>query len=249
MYIDNPNIPKGKVSLGIIDGRAEDSIKLELKKRDIKLILTEKCTELYDAISYHPDVLIHHLGGKDIIAAPNTPYSIISDLESNEFNVIKGRKKVGAKYPEDIAYNVARIGKNAVCNIKYTDEYLLDSLKDRGVNIIDTNQGYSKCSVCIVAEDALIVSDEGIYNTLSKYNFDILKIRSGFIELKGVNYGFIGGASGFVSNDTLAFSGNVTKHPDYKKIMEFATRHGVNIISLSQNTMSDIGTFIPLKQI
>jgi hypothetical protein len=100
-----------------------------------------------------------------------------------------------------------------------------------------------------VAEDALIVSDEGIYNTLSKYNFDILKIRSGFIELKGVNYGFIGGASGFVSNDTLAFSGNVTKHPDYKKIMEFATRHGVNIISLSQNTMSDIGTFIPLKQI
>jgi hypothetical protein len=99
-----------------------------------------------------------------------------------------------------------------------------------------------------VNENTVITSDDGIYRVLCKYNFDILKIQPGGIELKGLNYGFIGGASGLISKKALAFSGNITLHSDFKKIKNFLDNHNISIKTLDEKSLSDIGTFIPLKE-
>lgn len=247
-FIIDPNLPRGNVSLGIVDGRTRDTIINKLNSSGIQVIRTDRCSALYDAVSFHPDMFIHHIGGRDIVTAPNAPEPTIKKLLDFGFNIIWGGTPLTRKYPGDTAYNVARIGEYAVCNAAYTDKVLLKLLEGMGVKIIDVKQGYAKCSICIISPDAIITSDDGLYRALNGYGFDILKINTGFISLPKLSYGFIGGASGLISKDEAAFSGNIELHPDFKKIKKFAASHGKSILNLDELQLVDIGTFIPLKE-
>jgi len=247
-FIKCPNLPINNVSLGLIDGRADNSIISELKCNGIDVITTDSCEDLYDAVAGHPDMFIVHAGGNIIISAPNAPLNTIDKLIENGFHIIKGQKAIMSKYPENIAYNVARIENYAICNVKYTDKVLLKYLYENDIKLIDINQGYAKCSLCIAGRGVIITSDEGVYRTLAKHDFDILKISQGNIELKGLNYGFIGGSSGLISNKTLAFTGDIKKHPDFPKIDKFLGQRGIKIKILGAQKLTDVGTFIPLKE-
>lgn len=247
-FIKSPNIPECDISLAMIDGRTRKSVVSGLEKHGIFTIRTQRCEGLYEAVSFHPDMFIHHMGNGDIVAAPNTPSKTLEELSLTGFNIIKGYKSITGKYPDNIAYNVARIDNYAVCNIMHTDKVLLEYFKNISVRLIDVKQGYSKCSICIAGNGIIITSDEGIYRSLIPYDFQLLKIRSGFIELKGLNYGFIGGAAGLISQKELAFAGNVEFHPDFDKIFKFLSMNGIEIKILDDGMLEDIGTIIPLKE-
>lgn len=247
-FIQNPNLPRSKVSMGIIDGRADKHIISKLNEAGINVLRTDTCKDLYDAVSFHPDMFLHHIGGNLIVVPPNAPETTLNKLSDEGFNIIKGEKYISRKYPADTAYNVARIGNYAVCSVKNTDRVLLQNLQDAGVAIIDVKQGYAKCSVCIAGENACITSDGGIYGALSRYGFDVLLVSPGFISLHELNYGFIGGASGLISDDTILFSGNIEAHPDFIKIESFLKKHNKRICCIDKLYMTDVGSFIPLKE-
>jgi hypothetical protein len=247
-YIKDPNLPRGKVSLALVDGRIPCDIEKSLIEKEIKLIKTKKINELYDAISYHPDIMLCHVGEDEIVAAPNTHESVIYSLENEGFKIICGKKVLSKKYPLDIPYNVALIGKHAVCNVRHADEVLLDVLTGKGYEIINVNQGYAKCSISIINADAIVTSDSGIHNILSENNFKSLLITPGHIKLFEMNYGFIGGASGRISSSDIAFLGDVNLHPDAERMSNFLNRNDKRPISLGKNHMIDLGTLIPLKE-
>ena len=75
---------------------------------------------------------------------------------------------------------------------------------------------------------------------------NVLKIRTGYIELPGQNYGFIGGAGGKLAENLIAFTGDITTHPDYDKICGFCKNSGVDIYSLGKNVPIDIGSLLPV---
>lgn len=247
-FIQSPNLPAGKVSLAVIDGRVTEDIERNIQDLRIRLIKTKKTNGLYEAISYHPDIVIHHLGENEIVAAPNIDNQIIYKLEEEGFKIIIGKRSAAGTYPYDISYNVARFGNKAVCCIKHTDEVLLQKLHERGIKIININQGYAKCSICVVSKEAVITSDKGIYKELQKNNISVLLITPGNIRLFNMNYGFIGGASGSVSNSSIAFFGNMELHPNYNEIQIFMSKYNKSVINLSKNLLLDLGTLIPLKE-
>ncbi|TDT61051.1 DUF6873 family GME fold protein [Fonticella tunisiensis] len=247
-FIKEPNLPEGKASLCVVDGRIPLSMEKNLKNRNIRLIKTERMSGVYDAISCHPDIMLHHLGGDEIVVAPNIPERIVYNLEDEGFKIITGAREVGCKYPFDVPYNAARFGRFVVCNTKYTDEVLLEKFLERGLHIIDVKQGYAKCSLCVVSSDSIITSDRGVHNILIKNEIKSLLITPGGIDLFGLNYGFIGGASGCISGDSIAFYGNIKMHPDYDAIEKFLKNSGKNPINLNENTPVDLGTLIPLKE-
>lgn len=247
-FITSPNLPENMVSLVLADGRIRESMVSGLESRGVHVVRTEPCPMLYDAISCHPDMYIHHLGGKNIIAAPNAPASVVDRLIELDFNILKGQKSLTSKYPGNIAYNVARMWDYAICNISSSDPVLIDSLVESGVKLINIKQGYAKCSLCIAGYGIVITSDDGIYKILSKYDFQVLKIKPGFIELKGLNYGFIGGAASLISSNTLAFAGNALVHPDFDKIIRFASQNNIDIRMLDDGLLTDLGTIVPLKE-
>jgi hypothetical protein len=247
-FVKSPNLPSGRVTLAVIDGRVPPDIEADLQHLGIRLIKTKKTSGLYEAISFHPDIVLHHLGGSEILAAPNIDEEILYELEREGFNLFFGKKEVTGTYPEDISYNVARFGNNALCKVSSTDEILLEKLYEKGINIIDTKQGYAKCSVCVVSENAVITSDNGIFKELQKRNISTMLIIPGHIELFDMDYGFIGGATGSVSNSEIAFFGNLKLHPNYNEILTFLSKYNKSIINLSKNLIADLGTLIPLKE-
>ncbi|MBQ8999245.1 MAG: hypothetical protein IJ086_11240, partial [Clostridium sp.] len=73
--------------------------------------------------------------------------------------------------------------------------------------------------------------------------------QSGHIDLFELNYGFIGGCSGLISDDELAFFGDITSHPDYNKILEFVISKNKKLVCLSSEKLLDLGSIIPLISI
>jgi len=242
----NPFIPQSFANLAIIDGRANEKIIDNLEKLNINIIKTIKCEDVLEPISYHPDIVMHPIDYNTIIVAPNVFDYYEEKLAKQGISVIKGEKYLSCKYPDDIAYNVGRVHSYAMHNFKYTDEKLLFYLKKSGIELIDIKQGYSKCSMAVVDEKAIITSDYPIYKQLSKLDIDVLHIRPGYIKLEGLNYGFIGGTCGNLSKDSIAISGNFENHPDKENIFNFLKKHRKNLIILDDNQIVDLGTIICL---
>ena len=247
-FIENPNLPDGQVSLMVVDGRISEDMENTLEKRGVRLIKTTPIKEIMPQIAWHPDIMLHHIGGDRVVVAPNTPEKLVYSLEQEGCKIITGIRELNEKYPLDISYNVARLGGFALCSIKNTDEVLLEKLQEGGVQVIDVSQGYAKCSVCIVDSNSIITSDKGIARAAANKSIEVLLIDPGYIELKGLDYGFIGGTSGFLSAKELAFAGSLEKHPQYSIIFNFVLKHGKTPINLCENTLHDLGTLVPLKE-
>ena len=75
---------------------------------------------------------------------------------------------------------------------------------------------------------------------------EIQEELSNNIDLFDLNYGFIGGCSGLISQDELAFFGDITHHPNFKEIKEFVEKRNKKIVCLSNSKLLDLGSLIPL---
>lgn len=245
-FVKSSFIPDKSISLALVDSRISESMVQKLNKLNINIIKSIKCNETYNAISCHPDICVIKLNDNNILVAPNVFDYYDSCLTPLGFNVIKGSLHIDNRYPNNVHYNVVILGNNVIHNFKYTDNVLLDYIEKHNMNKINVNQGYCKCSICIVDENSIITSDEGIYKEVIKHNIDCLLIEKGHIDLFELDYGFIGGCSGLISQDTLAFFGNIEKHPNFKEIDKFVSERNKKIISLSKEKLTDLGSLIPL---
>ena len=61
-----------------------------------------------------------------------------------------------------------------------------------------------------------------------------------------MSYGFIGGATGLIAPDMLAVNGDLKTHPDYNNIVDFCKNYHVDIISLKNGSIYDIGSILPI---
>lgn len=238
---DNPFIPK-EPKYAIIDGRASEEIEANLKKLNLKVFRTLKCPYIYESISYHPDIVFHPVKNGLIVASEM--YNDYLKLFNGEINLIKGESLLGKKYPENIPLNIARIKNYALHLIKYTDSLAKKILEAEGIKFVDIKQGYSKCSLGLLASDIGITSDIGIKKALDALNIKCLLIEPGHIKLAGEKYGFIGGAMGNLNEDTILFTGHINNHPSKDDIINFISKLNKNVIYLSNDEITDLGSII-----
>ena len=183
-------------------------------------------SEIKTGISSHPDIYMCKLGVLD------------------EAEVFFGdRAALGEKYPADVIYNAACTGKYFIHNLKYTSPELLKLAENRGFTLINTRQGYAKCSLALIDENSVITSDEGTAKALKNAGLDVLLIEKGYVRLEGYDYGFIGGACGRVGN-VMVFNGNLAAHPDYGRIESFILSKGLLLKFFPEYPLEDIGSVI-----
>ena len=151
-------------------------------------------------------------------------------------------------YPYDVPLNCVRIGNKIICNKKTIASEILDSAYNDGITLIDTNQGYSKCSVCILNENAIITDDVSIFSAAEPFFDSVTLISKGSILLTGYDYGFIGGCTGLIGKDKLAFNGQIMSHSDHNKIIDALTANSITPIELSVNRLEDIGSILPIME-
>lgn len=229
----------------VIDKNTDRGMIDNIKIISGNIIKSFNCKEIYFPLNTHPDLQIHKVSDERVYAEPNC-FDYYKEILSPYTEIIKGDSLNGGTYTSHIAYNIARVGKNIFCNTKYADKNIIDYYKKNEYRIIHTNQGYSKCSVCIVSDNAVITEDSGIEKVMRAMKINVCKVKFGGVGLSGFPYGFIGGASGIVGNNLL-FCGDIKKHLEYDKISRFITENSdLNIVSLSEKSLWDYGSIIEI---
>ena len=226
----------------VVDFRISQKSLETLERLGYKVIKTQKEDNVADAICGHPDIIMCKLKNHDVVIK-NTFCGFLSGFGCN---IIDGKTTLKKNYPYDIAYNAALVGNNLFCNEKYTDSIILEYCKEHKIKMLNTKQGYAKCSICVVSDNAIVTSDKNILNTAIKNNIDVLQVENKGIILEEYGEGFIGGATGLIEKDLLVVNGNIELHRDCDRIKSFCTKYGVTVLSLSDEPIYDIGTIIRL---
>lgn len=244
MNIEIPNLPQSTVSLFAV-AEGFDTLSNALKELGTELIYVKKDSVFELCESNHPDMHIHHLGGKKVMLYREDEY-LVKDFQQRGFEVLCAAEEKCGKYPKSAAFNACRIGNLLLCNEKALDRNLRLYAEQNGIEIVPCRQGYARCSTCVVSENAVITSDLSVARSL-KGRVDVLEISKGQIKLGSTYDGFIGGCSSMIDKKTLAFFGDVTRHSDYINIKSFLENHSVSLFTLGSGLLTDVGTFIPLK--
>lgn len=156
-------------------------------------------------------------------------------------------KKAGKKYPENIILNFLFLNNTLYGKLSAIDKNLIDFCEENSIKTVNINQGYARCSTLVLNEKSVITSDLSIEKALKKDGVEVLLISSGNIILDGYDYGFIGGASGKIDENTVVFLGNVTNHPDYRRIEIFCENHNISIkIICKDMPLTDIGGIVKI---
>ncbi|MDD4493365.1 MAG: hypothetical protein PHV32_03310 [Eubacteriales bacterium] len=246
-YIEKPNLPDAPVKVVLVDGRISAGVENSLDELGIIAVKTEKHLKLQNPVAYHPDMQFCHLGGKDIIYAPDSPTRPIEKLKKLGFNLINGSTSLDAQYPKDIAYNVAIVGEYAFHDFRFTDPTLKIILEKKGFKQVNVKQGYSKCSTAVLGSDKLMTADIGIFEAAKCVGIDALLIKPDTsIILEGYEHGFIGGCTGLIDAGTLAITGDISLLSQYNVVQEYLTRLNIKVKNLGTGKPYDTGSIIPL---
>lgn len=224
--------------ISVLIGKNDNVIE-ELQKRGIRCIILENNNDIDPSVRNHADMAAFKLSENEILL-DRRQVKAAEELEKLGFKVVFTREKITGAYPCDIILNAAKTGNTIICNEKYISPEITENAKE----IISVKQGYTKCSVCIVSENALITDDIGIYEKC-KDRFDVLLIEKGDIYLPDHDYGFIGGASANLSGKIIFF-GSIETHRNYSEIKKFLDLHNAEYECLLSGRLIDIGGLIEL---
>lgn len=223
----------------------EELLNLYSLKHDV--ILVPQCDLVYEAINGHPDIQMNILKNNSeskVIVQNKIDNNFKKLLLDNNIKYIVSKNTLSNTYPGDIFLNALITDRYFIHNTKYTDENLLASQTDK--IIISVPQGYTKCSILQVTENSLITSDKGIFNILKNYDFDILLVPPGDILLPSLNYGFIGGVGGLISNNKMAFFGDLSHYQYGDKVKDFLFKYDIEPIYLRKGKLIDRGSLLTL---
>ncbi len=225
----------------LIGAKYKDEIS-ELNSLGYEIIKLPENPCLDDEINNHTDILSFKF--KDNIIAETSIAGELK-LKINDYNIIVCNN-IKSPYPNDIKLNAAVLGNKIICNSKYVSEEILSLINAFNFEIMHTNQGYTKCNLCVINDKAIITEDKGLSYLLKNSQIDVLLIKSGYVQLSENHYGFIGGAGCMLNENEIYFSGNITQHPDYDNILIFLNKYNVKPIYNKNRSLRDFGGFIIL---
>lgn len=240
--INCSKLPVDETVRCLIGERYTDEIE-ELSALGVQCIPLKACSYLDDEISYHADILSFNLGNGSVLINKGSVGE--RDIKNIGYELIE-ISGIKSPYPNDVALNAALIKDKLICNTRSVDERIKDFCINNGIEIIHTNQGYARCNLCFVSENAVITEDNGLAYLLKNYQFDVLNISPGYFALSNSHYGFIGGACAKLSDSIMYFSGDLSSHPEYELISDFLNKYNVKPVFNSARPLRDFGGIVKL---
>lgn len=233
----------------IIDERMRNIEKEKLRSLGYNLIEIKANKKAYAEIFSHPDIFVCKID-KKLIVEKSQYENINQSIKQNNL-IEQGGEEISKDYPDDIKYNVCLIGKKAIHNFKYTDSKIKQELIKQNYELINVKQGYTNCSISVIDENSIIISDKGLYDTLKNKNIDILFLNyePDIKLLKNEEYsnkkGFVGGAISRIGNNIVVF-GDLDKIDQNKNIRNFIEKRNLKIIEFKGQDVLDYGGIIEI---
>lgn len=234
-------MPENTVTLSIID-RNFNTINQYLKNT----VITKELVNVLDGIDTHPDMCICPLGDNLLVVEPTVYEYYFNLLKNYGFELIKGESILSKNYPYDIAYNCVILNNILFHKLSHTDNKIIEYAEKFNFKKVDVRQGYTKCSTLIIDNNSVITSDICLHKAYIDNGIDSLYVSYEGINLKGFSNGLIGGCGGLINKNLIAFFGNIYIHKDFKDIEKFLKKRNIDIVSLSDDELTDFGSIIPL---
>ncbi len=215
-----------------------ESAKL-LKSLNYTLIYSTQNIGITNSTATHPDMQFVKLGNKKAIVSYQTLNYYKKQLPDYEFIYIDNIK---SPYPYDTALNFVLLGNTAICT---KNQY--NKIKQlQNYNCIFVKQGYTKCNICVLNDNAIITGDRGIIKSLEKSNIKAYYLPCDQINLEGYKNGFWGGASGLLSDNKLFFNGDIKKLSCYNELNNILHQQKIEPVFHNKTDIYDNGSIILL---
>lgn len=225
----------------IVDYRISELEKFTLNSLGYNLLSCPKNSKLYKAIDGHPDILLHPISeNKEIIVHKDISCDFIRTLQNLNYKILKTNNSLSDAYPKDIILNALNLKNIFLHKLDCTDPSLLEKVSNK--KLLNTKQGYTKCSTAIVKSTAIMTSDTSIAKLLYAENIDVLLLPPKHIKLPHLDYGFIGGTCGLIDENLLAFFGDLECYPFKYEVKNFLKKHKVDYLSLGEGPLTDRGS-------
>ena len=194
---------------------------------------------LSDAVHGHADLNVLHIGKTLVVRREIAEcYPALLSCEG----VVVSDEMTKAQYPDEAKF-CAKVVGDILYHGKVVADDVLRVARAEGLSCQAVRQGYVACNLLVVDAFHAITSDVSVAKALSLQGVEVLQIRDGFISLPPYAYGFIGGASGVYGN-SVYFLGDVMRHPDGERMVEFITSCKKNVVSLSHGELFDGGGLV-----
>ena len=243
-FLNNPYCPERKISLAFI-GRAPDEIKSFIESFSIELITLNTNDKIDKSIENHADVNVLHTG-RGTFSLDVSQCEVFKNFFEPGGAVKLFETEVSGFYPNDCKLNFALIGNNLFGKLNVLDDSIKSFGFNNGWNFINVNQGYAKCSTCIVNEKSIITDDICIHRAAQENSLDSLLIEKGDIILDEKHYGFIGGTSTLIDKNHLLFFGDIRKHRSFEQIDIYLKKHNCKYSFIENYPLTDIGGIVPI---
>ena len=231
----------------IVDERINEKCHRSLMIRGFNPILLPRDPSLGEAVASHPDTVLFRLKNEIFTTADycDSAAYVFSDLREYAPHVkINFTADVRSpRYPEDCKMNALVMGKKIFAKTDTLSEAIADAARRNGYELIHTAQGYPACTVLPLGEADAVTADRGMAKVLSKNGINVTLISEGHIALPPHEYGFIGGTAG-AADGKIYFFGDVATHPDADLIVKAIESAGFSAVSLSDETLRDLGGMI-----
>ena len=232
--------------IAVVDQRMSPLMQRSLWEHGFSVIPLPAFSRLSEPVASHPDMLIFPFEGTLFVHKEyyKEAHSVVDEIVAlSGHSLLLIETEVSPKYPHDVALNLFCLGSNIFGKANTVPKTLRDYAQQRGYGIINTKQGYAKCSTVLLGNNAIVTADRSIQAAADKIGTDVLFVSASGVALPPYAYGFLGGASGYCNN-TVYFCGDITLHPDAQSITSFCQKYNRTIVCLSDEPLTDMGSIL-----
>ncbi len=234
----------------IVDERISEDCETALVWLGFNILKLPSCPRLPEAIRSHPDSLLFKKGNRIFTYSSYAErgLELFSDIREfhRDISLTFVAEEPGEQYPFDAQLNALAMGDRLFARRESISRAVLEYAQRIGMKIIGTRQGYPACTTLALDEGHAVTSDRGMARIMEREGIEVLLMGNGGISLPPYEYGFIGGSS-FVYKNTVYFFGNIERHSDGERIVNFATGVGFKVVSLSKEGLCDLGGAVVLE--
>lgn len=231
--------------IAIVDSAYYDILLDKLNKFNINSFPSFESKILKGAVATHPDMSLFKYDEETLIASRESFAYYNEVFKATKINVINANEDPLEKYPGDVKFNALRVGEYLICKKDACADDIMNRF-DEG-KIINSSQGYVKCSVIDVGSEYFASDDKYLYEIIKSLGKKCILLDKGFVKIKDYDYGFIGGASGY-ARDKIFLTGKIINEANRIRLEEFAREINKELIYLTEYDIFDIGTLMIMEE-
>ena len=223
-FVEKPHLPQSRVRHIIVGEKYRKLLKSALIQNNLSPIWLKNNEFVDERLSGHCDLMAAHLGGRRVAVCKFLKNSQLFDNAEmpEEVEQLTVPDPTGKAYPMDAGLNFCIIDRKLIYNPNTANSAVVSELD---CEMIPCKQGYTKCSICVVDENAIITADSKIAQIATENG----------VEFK-------------IDKNKVAFTGMIKNTYERNKIESFLSKRGIEAVYLTEHELFDIGSAIPLTE-